>query len=63
MKKTNSHHKSKNDKHKKHDDIINDFENQKRKHLEKLGTKILVKQEKLDKLKEKHINTNFFKLF
>ena len=54
---------SKNDKHKKHDDIINDFENQKRKHLEKLGTKILVKQEKLDKLKEKHINTNFFKLF
>jgi hypothetical protein len=63
MKKNTTHHKSKNDKHKKHDDIINDFENQKRKHLEKLGTKILVKQEKLDKLKEKHINTNFFKLF
>ena len=50
-------------KHKKHDAIINDFEIQKNKHLEKLATKILAEQEKLSKLKEKNIKTDFFKLF
>ena len=50
-------------KHKKHDAIVNDFEIQKNKNLEKLATKILAEQEKLSKLKEKNIKTDFFKLF
>lgn len=50
-------------KHKKHDIIVNDFEQQKRKHLEKLATKTLNNQDKLSRLKEKEINTNFLNLF
>lgn len=50
-------------KNKKHDKIVNDFNVQKQKHLEKLATKSLEEQEKLSKLKEKNINTDFFKLF
>jgi hypothetical protein len=50
-------------KHKNHDAVVNDFEIQKNKHLEKLATKILAEQEKLSKLKEKNIKTDFFKLF
>jgi hypothetical protein len=50
-------------KHKKHDAIVNDFEAQKNKHLEKLATKTLAEQEKLSRLKEKNIKTDFFKLF
>jgi hypothetical protein len=50
-------------KHKKHDAIVNDFEAQKNKHLEKLATKSLSEQEKFSKLKEKNIKTDFFKLF
>jgi len=50
-------------KHKKHDDIVNDFDAQKQKHLEKLATKTLEEQEKFSKLKEKNIKTDFFKLF
>ena len=50
-------------KHKKHDVIVNDFEAQKNKHLEKLATKSLAEQEKLSKLKEKNIKTDFFNLF
>jgi hypothetical protein len=50
-------------KHKKHDSIVNDFENQKRNQIEKLSTKMLENQEKFDKLREKHINTNFLNLW
>jgi hypothetical protein len=50
-------------KHKTHDAIVNDFEAQKNKHLEKLATKSLAEQEKLSRLKEKNIKTDFFKLF
>jgi hypothetical protein len=50
-------------KHKKHDAIVNDFDTQKEKHLEKLATKTLQEQEKLSRLKEKNIKTDFFKLF
>ena len=50
-------------KNKKHDSIVNDFDAQKQKHLEKLATKSLENQEKISRLKEKNINTNFFKLF
>jgi hypothetical protein len=50
-------------KHKKHDSLVNDFDAQKNKHLEKLATKTLVEQEKFSKLKEKNIKTDFFNLF
>jgi hypothetical protein len=50
-------------KHKKHDAIVADFDNQKRKHLENLATKMLANQEKLDILKQKNINTDFLNLF
>ena len=38
---------------KKHKALLADYENQKRKKLEKLGTKMLKKMELFDKLKEK----------
>ena len=50
-------------KHKKHDSLVNDFDAQKQKHLEKLATKTLEEQEKLSRLKEKNIKTDFFNLF
>ena len=50
-------------KHKKHDAIVNDFDNQKQKHLEKLATKMLDEQEKLNQLKSKNINPDFLNLF
>ncbi len=46
-------------KHKKHDALVNDFDNQKQKHLEKLATKMLDEQEKLNQLKSKNINTEY----
>lgn len=50
-------------KHKKHDSLVNDFDAQKQKHLEKLATKMLDDQEKLNQLKSKNINTDFLNLF
>lgn len=50
-------------KNKKHDSIVNDFDAQKQKHLEKLATKSLENQEKISRLKEKNINTDFLNLF
>jgi hypothetical protein len=50
-------------KNKKHDAIVNDFDSQKQKHLEKLATKMLEGQDKINKLKDKEIKTDFFKLF
>jgi ribosome recycling factor len=50
-------------KRKKHDKIINDFNKQKSKHVEKLATQMLKKDEQFQKLKEKKIDTNFLKLF
>jgi ribosome recycling factor len=50
-------------KHKKHNAIVDDFENTKRKHLDKLATKMLKNQETLDKLKEKPINPKFLDNF
>jgi hypothetical protein len=47
----------------KHEKLVNDYENQKNKHLEKLATKTLEEQEKLSKLKEKNINKDFLDLF
>ena len=50
-------------KNKKHDKIVNDFDVQKQKHLEKLATKMLDEQDKINRLKDKEIKTDFFKLF
>jgi hypothetical protein len=50
-------------KHKKHSKIVKDYENQKNKHLERLATKVLKNDEKLEKLKNKEINPGFLDLF
>lgn len=47
----------------KHEKLVNDYENQKNKHLEKLATKTLEEQEKLSRLKEKKVNKDFLDLF
>lgn len=50
-------------KKKKHQKLIDDYEGQKRKHLEKLSTKMLENDEKLRKFKSKQINDKFLDLF
>ena len=50
-------------KKKRHDAITKDFNKTKEKHLEKLATKMLEKQEENDKLREKKINNDFLDLF
>jgi len=50
-------------KAKKHNKIVKDYDKQKEKHLEKLATKMLEKDEKNSKLKGKNINTDFLNLF
>ena len=42
---------------------MDDFESQKQKHLERLATKMLEKDEKSQKLKGKTIDPGFLKLF
>ena len=50
-------------KNKKHNKVVKDYDKQKEKHLEKLATKMLGNDEKLNKLKGKQINTDFLNLF
>lgn len=50
-------------KNKKHDKLIKDYETAKAEHLEYLATKMLKKDDKMQKLKEKNIKTDFLKLF
>jgi len=50
-------------KHKKHSKLVNDYDNQKRKHLEKLTDKMLKNDEYFNRLKEKTIDGDFLKLF
>ena len=50
-------------KNKKHSKIVNDYSKQKSKHLEKLATKTLANDEKLQKLKSKQIKGDFLKNF
>lgn len=50
-------------KNKKHDQIINDYQKIKSKHLDKLATAMLDNQDKMDKLKEKQSKGDFLKLF
>ena len=48
---------------KKHNRLVKDYDKQKSKHLEKLTTKMLDNDEKLNKLKSKQIKGNFLKNF
>ena len=50
-------------KKRKHDKLVNDYENQKSKHLEKLADKMLEDQEKLSKLRDKKSDGKFLDLF
>jgi hypothetical protein len=50
-------------KHKKHEKVVRDYEQQKSKHLENLATKMLENEEKNNKLKEKIINLKILNLF
>ena len=50
-------------KHKKHDKLVKDYDQQKSKHLEKLATEMFKNDERNQKLKDKNISTNFLKLF
>ena len=50
-------------KNKKHNKIVKDYDKQKEKHLEKLASKMLNDDEKLQKLKGKQINPKFLNLF
>jgi hypothetical protein len=50
-------------KSKKHDKLVNDYDKQKSKHLERLATKTLDNDEKFRKLKNKEIKGDFLDLF
>ena len=50
-------------KKKRHDAITKDFDKTKEKHLEKLATKMLEDQEKMNKVREKRIDNGFLDLF
>ena len=49
--------------HKKHQAIVNDFDNQKSKHIDKLATQMLKNYEKANKLKSKPVKGDFLKNF
>ena len=48
---------------KKHKKLVDDYDTQKRKHLEKLATKSWENDEKMLKFKSKEMNNNFLDLF
>ena len=50
-------------KKRKHDKLVNDYSNQKSKHLENLATKMLEDQDRLRKLQEKKTDGKFLDLF
>lgn len=50
-------------RNKKHDKLVNDYDNQKNKHLERLAKKMLDNDEKFRKLREKGIDDSFLDLF
>lgn len=54
---------TRNIKKKNHDDLLNDYDTQKQKHLDKLAKKMLDNDEKFTKLKNKRIDKNFLDLF
>jgi hypothetical protein len=50
-------------KHKRHDKILNNFEEEKRKKLKRIADQSLKTDEKNNKLKEKQIKPNFLDKF
>ena len=50
-------------KKRKHQKLIDDYETQKSKHIEKLSTKMLENDEKMRRFKEKNISDKFLDLF
>ena len=50
-------------KNKNHDKLVKDYNKKKSEHLDKLATKMLKNDEKMQKLKDKKININFLNLF
>lgn len=61
MKKSKNNPLSK--KKKRHDNITKDYKSTKEKHLERLATKMLSENDKMEKLKEKKIDDGFLDLF
>ena len=50
-------------KNKKHNKIVKNYDKQKGVHLERLATKMLKNDEKMNKLKNKKINPDYLNLF
>ena len=50
-------------KNKKHNKIVNDYDKQKSKHLDRLATKMLDNDEKFRKLQDKKVKGDFLKNF
>ena len=50
-------------KKKKHNKLVKDYDKQKRIHLEKLASKMLKNDEKMNKFKGKNINPDYLNLF
>lgn len=55
--------KTRNIKRRKHDKLVNDYDNQKQKHLERLAKKMLDEDEKMSRLKGKNIKGDFLDQF
>jgi len=60
LEKSNMYNRMKNKKHSK---IVKDYDKQKERHLEKLASKMLKGDEKLQQLKGKNIDPKFLNLF
>ena len=50
-------------KNKNHDKIVREYEKKKSDHLEKIATKMLKHDERIQKLRDKKINPNLLNLF
>ncbi len=50
-------------KNKKHSKLVKDYGKQKERHLEKLASRMLKDDEKLQQLKGKNVNPKFLNLF
>jgi len=55
--------KTRNIKRSKHDKIVNDYDKQKEKHLERLANKMLKDDDKKDRLRSKIIKGDFLNKF
>ena len=55
--------KTRNIKRSKHDKLVNDYDKQKEKHLERLANKMLKDDEKNNRLKNKNIKGDFLDKF